>query len=256
MANRLLELEKATPGVNRLASIEQGDEPFIDFTQEPLVDLSKEPVRTFPDIVPFAGADPTSIGPQPTTPTLPRLTASQILENQFPSRDVPRTELVSGPVTIPTPAPPVRPGPARQFQGLADEFIRALGRGSLNVGSGLLSSFADVAVDSLFDAERIEALAETARQAAQSPEFQPATDGGIKGFVLNAVGDALPFMAATIGATLIGGPQAGFGVAYSFEEKSSYEVSYFNLTIYTKFLRKGWLLVVIPGFAIAALGLM
>ncbi|OLS27062.1 MAG: hypothetical protein HeimC3_05290 [Candidatus Heimdallarchaeota archaeon LC_3] len=41
-----------------------------------------------------------------------------------------------------------------------------------------------------------------------------------------------------------------------FEEKSSYEVSYFNLTIYTKFLRKGWLLVVIPGFAIAALGLM
>lgn len=131
-------------------------------------------------------------------------------------------ELVSGDFPQPEPPPVTRPGPAREFQNEADEFIRALGRGSLNIGSGLLSGFADVAVDSLFDAEKIEALAITAREEAQKPKFQPGTGGGIGAFIANAVGDALPFMAATIGATLVGGPTAGFGVAYSVEGKNAY----------------------------------
>lgn len=131
-------------------------------------------------------------------------------------------ELASGDFPEPEPLPVTRPGPAREFQNVADEFIRALGRGTLNVGSGLLSTFADVAVDSLFDAEKIQDLADTAREAAQSPKFQPGTDAGVKGFIANAVGDALPFMAGTIGATLVGGPSAGFGVAYSVEGKNAY----------------------------------
>ncbi|MHA2306079.1 MAG: ABC transporter permease subunit [Candidatus Hodarchaeales archaeon] len=40
------------------------------------------------------------------------------------------------------------------------------------------------------------------------------------------------------------------------EEKSSNSVSLFNLTIYTKFLRKGWLLGILPGLVMFAFGLL
>ena len=117
---------------------------------------------------------------------------------------------------------PIRP-PTRQFQGTADELIRALARGTLNVGSGLLTTFAQAAEPgAIFDVDRINDLAEKAREASQKPKFQPATDGGVKGFIANAVGDALPFMAATVAATLTGGPVAGFGVAFSVEGASAY----------------------------------
>ncbi|MHA1989895.1 MAG: ABC transporter permease subunit [Candidatus Hodarchaeales archaeon] len=41
-----------------------------------------------------------------------------------------------------------------------------------------------------------------------------------------------------------------------YESDSKYNVSLFNLTIYFKFLRKGWLLVLLPGLVIAVFGLM
>ncbi|MHA2244008.1 MAG: ABC transporter permease [Candidatus Hodarchaeales archaeon] len=40
------------------------------------------------------------------------------------------------------------------------------------------------------------------------------------------------------------------------EEKSSHAVSLLNLTIYTKFLRKGWPLLILPGLVMAAFGLL
>ncbi len=113
--------------------------------------------------------------------------------------------------------------PSREFQGVANEFVRALGRGSLNIGSGLLNTFAKVGEASIFDVEKIDDLADKARQASQSPKFQPGTDGGVKGFVANAVGDALPFMAAVIAATLTTGPVGGFGVAFAVEGSNAYE---------------------------------
>ena len=168
-----------------------------------------------PDRVPNQGVFAPRTNPPIEIPIEPRRSPIQAVEGE---------ELTSQTGILPPAELPKakRPGPAREFQGVADEFIRALGRGSLNVGSGLLSTFADVAVDSLFDAEGIELLAEAARDAAQKPKFQPATDAGVKGFIANAVGDALPFMAATIAATIIGGPTAGFGVAYSVEGKNAY----------------------------------
>lgn len=121
------------------------------------------------------------------------------------------------------PTPPEKPTlPPREFQSTIDEFVRALGRGSLNVGSGLLAQFAEIGQGSIFDVEKIDELAVKAREISQKPKFQPGTDGGVKGFVANAVGDALPFMAGTIAATIVGGPAAGFGVAYSVEGKNAY----------------------------------
>ena len=38
--------------------------------------------------------------------------------------------------------------------------------------------------------------------------------------------------------------------------KSSHKVSLFNLTIYTKFLRKGWLFAILPGIVMALFGLL
>ena len=113
--------------------------------------------------------------------------------------------------------------PARQFRGVIDEFSRAIARGGLNVGSGLLRVAAQIGQESIFDVERINRLADKAREISQKPEFQPGTDGGVKGFIANSVGDAISFMAATIGATLIGGPVAGFGVAFAVEGSNAYE---------------------------------
>ncbi len=112
--------------------------------------------------------------------------------------------------------------PPRAFKNTADEFVRAVARGTLNVGSGLLAQFADVGRASIFDVDKINELAEKAREISRKPKFQPGTDGGVRGFIVNAVGDALPFMAGTIAATLIGGPVAGFSVAYAVEGKNAY----------------------------------
>ncbi len=132
------------------------------------------------------------------------------------------TGITSFPIQ-PEPVAEVKPTqPPREFQGPIDEFVRAIARGTLNVGSGLLATFADVSQASIFDTDRINELAEKAREISQKPKFQPGTDGGVKGFIANAVGDALPFMAGTIAATLIGGPAAGFSVAYAVEGKGAY----------------------------------
>lgn len=132
------------------------------------------------------------------------------------------TGIRSVPATIET-EPPEKPTlPPREFRGTIDEFVRALGRGTLNVGSGLLSQFAEIGQASIFDVDRINELAEKAREISQKPKFQPGTDGGVKGFIANAVGDAIPFMAGTVAATIVGGPAAGFGVAYSVEGKNAY----------------------------------
>ncbi|KKM86132.1 hypothetical protein LCGC14_1282050 [marine sediment metagenome] len=153
--------------------------------------------------------------------------AEQALQQAGPRRPRPHAGLPGEIVTsVPTPSeepefvPPTIP--PRQFRGFADEFIRALGRGSLNVGSSLLSAFADVAQESVFDVDRINDLAEKAREASREPKFQPASDGKVKGFIANAIGDAIPFMAGTIAAVLVGGPAAGFSVAYAVEGKNAY----------------------------------
>ncbi len=120
--------------------------------------------------------------------------------------------------------PPEKPTlPPRQFQGPIDEFVRAIGRGSLNIGSGLLTTFAQVGQASIFNVERIDELAEKAREISQKPKFQPGTDGGVKGFVANAVGDALPFMAGVIAATITTGPVGGFGVAFAVEGNDAFQ---------------------------------
>ena len=112
--------------------------------------------------------------------------------------------------------------PPRAFKNTADEFVRAVARGTLNVGSGLLAEFADVGQASIFDVDKINEWAEKAREISRKPKFQPGTDGGVRGFVANAVGDALPFMAGTIAATLVAGPVAGFSVAYAVEGRNAY----------------------------------
>lgn len=112
----------------------------------------------------------------------------------------------------------------REYKNLVDETARALARGTLNVGSGLLNTLAQAAAPtSIFEPGRLEDLAERARKASQSPDFQPGKDGGVAGFVSNAVGEALPFMAGVIGATITTGPAGGFAVAFAVEGSDAYE---------------------------------
>ena len=121
----------------------------------------------------------------------------------------------TGIVSVPVPKQPafteprLPTQPPRQFTGVIDEFGRALARGSLNVGSGLLKVFADTGRDSIFDVEKATELADTAKEASRAPRFQPGKDAGVQGFVANAVGEAIPFMASVIAATLTTGPVGG-----------------------------------------------
>jgi hypothetical protein len=115
-------------------------------------------------------------------------------------------------------------GAQREFKGGVDEFIRALGSGALNVGSGLLRTLAQAGgPGAIFDAEAVANLADKAREISKKKAFQPGKDGGVKGFVANAVGQALPFMAGTIAATLTAGPAGGFAVAFAVEGSNAYE---------------------------------
>jgi len=66
-----------------------------------------------------------------------------------------------------------------------------------------------------------EDIADWARE--KTKDFQPTEGGGkVRTFVANAVGEALPFMAGTVAATLAAGPRAGFAVAFAVEGDNAY----------------------------------
>ncbi len=111
---------------------------------------------------------------------------------------------------------PIEP---RKFEGFFDELGRTIVRESARIGAAGLSAVERAAADSIFRpgffSEKGEALTE---RIADAPQFAAGRDGGVKGFIANAVGSALPFTAATVGATLLtGNPFAAFGVSFVVE---------------------------------------
>jgi hypothetical protein len=111
----------------------------------------------------------------------------------------------------------------REYKNFWDELGRNIAGGSLNVASGLLGTLADVSQAAIWDAEKIEEAADKLHTISQKPEYAPAKEGGIRGFVAASIGQALPYMAASTTAAIItGNPYAAFMVGYSVEGDNAY----------------------------------
>ena len=131
----------------------------------------------------------------------------------------------------------------RQYEGFWDEVSRGMASGSLNVGSGLLHQANPLLAYHMRQAvspfgmskenyQKYLGITEQARAdldaeskrvfiMAQDPKY--AAGEGWRGFVANAIGQAFPYMAASVGVTLLSGtPAAAFGVAYAVEGSAAY----------------------------------
>jgi hypothetical protein len=111
----------------------------------------------------------------------------------------------------------------RQFKGFFDELWRTTVGGSLNVGAGLMGTLSSVSQDALWDKDQIEDWSEKLYGVSRRGAFMPAEEPGVSGFVASSVGQAAPFMGASIAATILTGtPTAAFGVAYAVEGDNAY----------------------------------
>lgn len=118
----------------------------------------------------------------------------------------------------------------RQYKNFFDEILRNLGGGTLNVASGFIGTIAigieqtwGAAEDTLLSTENLHRWAQQLHDKAKEPAYAPAEEGGWKGFVAAAVGQAAPYMGAAVGATVVSGtPLAAFGVAFAVEGDNAY----------------------------------
>jgi len=148
------------------------------------------------------------------------------------------TELISKPVTA---MPEFTP---RQYESFHGELGRAIAGGSMQVAgglSGLLGKFFPQTtrlIDEIETEKRgrivikppeegiLDKWARQLYHKAHEPAYAPGQKGGVKGFVANAVGRALPYMAAATGATLLTGtPWAAFTVGFAAEGEDAYRTA-------------------------------
>ncbi len=140
----------------------------------------------------------------------------EVFRNRFITGE--GTELVSEPIQQTDAPVPAKTQPQQpDYRGFLPELGTALKRGYYGVETGLSTAY------SKFDpysagADRAEEFA----RKATDPELAPGRDGGVRGFVANAIGETLPFMAGTVAAGATGGPAASFGFAASVEGGNAY----------------------------------
>ncbi len=154
-------------------------------------------------------------------------------------------ELVADPQMIEK--PPQRKYHGTKYKSFWDELQKATAVGELQVGGGMTGTLAH-AMDKyigrneffrhvvpqldnslgITDKSRIatkdlKRVADKLYAMAGHEEFTPADRGGIKGFVAKSVGQALPFMTASLLSTIATGtPMAAFGVSYAIEGEGAY----------------------------------
>lgn len=117
-----------------------------------------------------------------------------------------------------------KPIQAQKYKGFFNELGRSFGRGALGVGAGIAGT-AQSAQDFLNQGKfggTLEDISESLRKKQKG--IAPSKGGPkVRKFIANAVGETIPFMAATLGATLVAGPKAGFTVAFSVEGDNAYQ---------------------------------
>lgn len=124
---------------------------------------------------------------------------------------------------IAKPATKEKPIEAQKYKGFFNEFGRSFKRGALGVGAGIAGT-AQSAQDFLDQGKfggTFEDIAEALREKQKG--IKPSKGGPkVRKFIANAVGETLPFMAGTLGATLVGGPLAAASVSFSVEGDNAY----------------------------------
>lgn len=117
----------------------------------------------------------------------------------------------------------------KEFGGLRQEMSDALARGIVNTTSGGLDALERAAQSSVFPPGFFSDKAEVLREIGKIADIQPASlpkDASKRrktgAFVANAVGETIPFMAASLGSTLLTGtPMAAFATSFTIEGENA-----------------------------------
>jgi hypothetical protein len=117
----------------------------------------------------------------------------------------------------------------KQFKGFRSETADALARGLINTTAGGLDALERAAQSSAFEPGLFSNVAEILREIGKDADIQaavlPKNAGKLKkagAFVANAVGETLPFMAASVGSTVLTGtPMAAFATSFTVEGENA-----------------------------------
>lgn len=150
--------------------------------------------------------------------------------------DIPM-ERQQAPIQIVSEPVPREPAPTRQplrklprprdYGGFLSEVGRVMAGQSLDI-TGTMGQEITKSLEELWgptrESERILNWTGKLRAMSKRPSLSPAKDAGVRGFVAQAIGQAAPYMALTVGSTLATGtPAAAFGVAYTVEGQEAYD---------------------------------
>ena len=111
----------------------------------------------------------------------------------------------------------------RKFKGFWDEMGRNIASSSLSVASGLSGTLADISDTAIWDKDKVLDLADWFYEKSKAKSIAPAAKaegkwGRIRQFTASSIGQALPYMAASVASTaLTGNPLGGFAVGFSVE---------------------------------------
>jgi hypothetical protein len=116
-----------------------------------------------------------------------------------------------------------KPEPGRQYKNFLDETARAMWKGELGVAEGLMNNFAMASRDSIFSQEKLIEMADNIYNYSKKDSLQAGEKGGVGGFIANTIGGSVPYLAASLVATLTtGSPVGGFAVGQSVSGQSAY----------------------------------
>lgn len=183
-----------------------------------------------------------STGAVATLPTQsPKTAAEMVMQPDYVRPKEPTQDITLGKEEKPSLSPSEqlnKKKKGRKIAGFWDELGRNIAGGSFNVASGLVGTLSKSPISpiplvgdlgSVLGGQKIgeivpiERIAQELAEKAKEPAFSPAQDGGVKGFVASAVGQTLPFMAASTLATILTGtPVAAFGVGFAVEGDSAF----------------------------------
>lgn len=117
---------------------------------------------------------------------------------------------------------------SKQSRGFWGELFNSLVQGTLNVAAGIGGTIEKGAelVDKpgiSYIGRKAGEVAAMARASMERPEIAQGQKGGAKEFIAQSVGQALPYMASSVAATILtGNPLAAFGVAGAVEGDNAY----------------------------------
>lgn len=169
----------------------------------------KEPVGPLPSPQ-FPGGTPEDLGP-----SAPMVAYQRQLEKR--KEEIQEKEAVE---RFYQAHPEKRP---RKYKNFINNMVRSGIGMTIRGTAGGIGTLASISESAIWDKDQLERWAQKLYQTSKKPAFTPAEGGGWRGFVAASIGQAAPYMAAAVGATLLTGtPLGAFGVGYAVEGDEAY----------------------------------